>query len=96
MAYLEKLEKKMASYPTSIAKQAQRLIFSGAVCVEPDKQGRVLIPQSLRDYAGLGTGEIVVVGVSNRAEIWSIENWDAVNADMTEESINNILAELGF
>ena len=92
----KKLEEKMASYPVSKAKAIQRFVFAGAVCAEPDKQGRVLIPQTLRDYAGLSVGEIVVVGVSNRAEIWSVENWDTVNADIAAESFDELLNELGF
>jgi MraZ protein len=51
-----------------------RLYFSGAIDVVPDKQGRILLPQYLKDYAEMKK-DVVVVGVSNRVEIWSAEQW---------------------
>jgi MraZ protein len=56
--------------------------FMAYACeVVPDQQGRVVIPQVLRDYAGLGT-EVVVNGRRDRAEIWAKERWEAlVNPD---------------
>ena len=55
----------------------------------------MLIPQTLRDYAGL-TGEIAVIGVSTRAEIWDSARWDAANAALTSESVAETMEELGF
>jgi len=52
-----------------------RLYFSGAVDVVPDKQGRILIPQYLKDFADIKR-EVTIVGVSNRIEIWSKLVWD--------------------
>ena len=52
-----------------------RVFLSGAVDQDPDKQGRVLVPQMLRDYANLGD-DIVVIGVGTRAEIWNREAWE--------------------
>ena len=51
-----------------------RYFFSGAAEVEIDRQGRVLIPQGLREYAGIEK-EVMVIGVSNRVEVWSAEAW---------------------
>jgi MraZ protein len=51
-----------------------RLYFSGAVDVVPDRQGRILLPQFQKDYAQIKK-DVVVVGVSNRIEIWSVEKW---------------------
>jgi MraZ protein len=51
-----------------------RLYFSGAVDVVPDRQGRILLPQFQKDYAQIKK-EVVIVGVSNRIEIWSVEKW---------------------
>jgi MraZ protein len=51
-----------------------RLYFSGACDVTPDKQGRILLPQYLKDYAQVRK-DVVVVGVSNRIEIWAAEKW---------------------
>ena len=46
------LEQKTAALPTSKARQIQRFLFAGAALVEPDKQGRVLLPQTLRQEHG--------------------------------------------
>jgi MraZ protein len=51
-----------------------RLYFSGAQEVLPDKQGRILVPQYLKDYAAIRK-EVIIVGVSNRIEIWSKDKW---------------------
>ena len=67
-----------------IAVQIQRTSMgnkaAGAVDQEPDKQGRVLVPQMLRDYANLGS-DIVVIGVGTRAEIWNRQAWEDYLAD---------------
>ncbi len=52
-----------------------RLFFSGAEDCEFDKQGRFLIPQSLRDYAGIDR-DVVAIGVTNRIEIWAKAEWE--------------------
>ncbi len=56
------------------ARQIKRLVYGGASEGEITKQGRLSIPQSLREYADLGK-DIVIVGVSDRLEIWSEKNW---------------------
>lgn len=64
-----------------------RFFFAGATECELDKQGRINIPQNLRDYAGL-TKDAYLIGVSTRVEIWSKENWenytDPNNMDLDE------------
>jgi len=69
-------EQKFKSMPFTKAdsRKFNRLFFSGAVDVTCDKQGRILLPQYLKDYAGIKR-EIMIVGVSNRIEIWSKEEW---------------------
>ena len=62
------------------ARDYLRVFLSGAVDQEPDKQGRVLVPQMLRDYANLGS-DIVVIGVGTRAEIWNRQAWEDYLAD---------------
>lgn len=57
------------------ARDYLRVFLSGAVDQDPDKQGRVLVPQMLRDYANLGD-DIVVIGVGTHAEIWNREAWE--------------------
>jgi len=53
-----------------------RFWYSGAVQDDLDPQGRILIPKSLREYAKVER-EVVIIGVSNRIEIWSAELWDS-------------------
>ncbi len=62
------------------AREYLRVFLSGAVDQDPDKQGRVLVPQMLRDYANLGN-DIVVIGVGTRAEIWNRQAWEEYLAE---------------
>ena len=89
------MEKQLQEMPMSKARKLQLFFFSGAAEAETDKQGRILIPQHLRDYAGL-TKDIVFVGTSNRAEIWDAKRWDRFNAELTEESIAEAMDVLGL
>lgn len=62
------------------ARRIQRFFIASATECSLDKQGRILIPSHLRDYSEL-LKEAILIGVSNRVEIWSKENWDAYNED---------------
>ena len=62
------LQKKITAMPISKARSLQRFFFAGAAEVEPDKQGRILLPQQLREYAGLEK-DVTFIGTSSRAEI---------------------------
>lgn len=75
------LEQKLKSLPFTKgdARAFVRIFFSGAAICEVDKQGRILIPGNLREYAGLEK-DAVIIGVSTRAEIWSKARWDEYNA----------------
>lgn len=92
----DRLVEKVSALPAAKARYIQRFIFASAADVEPDKQGRVLIPQTLREYAELGGGEIVVVGLYDHAEIWNAQKWDKSNAEITGEAVAAIMDELGF
>ena len=59
---------------------AARMSFGSMVEIEPDKTGRITIPASLREYAGLDR-DVVVVGVDTRFEIWDSATWDAYVAE---------------
>ncbi|MFA5095023.1 MAG: division/cell wall cluster transcriptional repressor MraZ [Candidatus Omnitrophota bacterium] len=69
-------ESKFKSIPftKSESRKFNRLYFSGAVQAEYDAQGRILLPKYLKDFAEIKR-DIVVIGVSNRIEIWSKEVW---------------------
>ena len=75
------LEEKLRQLPIAKpeARAFVRFFFSGASEVECDKQGRVLLPGNLRDYAKLDK-DVVVIGVSNRVEIWDKPCWDEYNS----------------
>jgi MraZ protein len=65
---------KSVSFTKQESRAFNRLYFSGAVDVVPDKQGRILIPQYLKDFAEIRR-DVTIVGVSNRIEIWAREKW---------------------
>jgi MraZ protein len=77
MAEWKKLEEKLKSLPFTKkdARAFTRFFFSGATESEIDKQGRVNISAPLRQYGKLDK-ECVVIGVSNRIEIWSKDVWE--------------------
>ncbi|MDI6710566.1 MAG: division/cell wall cluster transcriptional repressor MraZ [Bacillota bacterium] len=70
------MEGKLRKLPLARAdaRAFARLFFSGAAELEIDKQGRILLPAHLREYAGLEK-DVVVLGVSSRVEIWDREEW---------------------
>lgn len=78
----EKLSEEVQSLPLAKkdARAFSRMLFSGAAEVECDKQGRVMIPPNLREYAGLER-DVVSIGVSGRIEIWAANAWGQVNAE---------------
>ena len=86
----EKLEDKIRQMPISKARTIQRFFFSGAAEVQPDKQGRILVPQPLREHASLSK-EVTFIGTANRVEIWDSAKWTSFNADITEESIEEAM-----
>lgn len=65
---------KSVSFTKSEARKFNRLYFSGAVQVECDAQGRILLPKYLKDFAEIKR-DIMIIGVSNRIEIWGKEKW---------------------
>ena len=90
-------EEKLSTLPVANknARRFARFFLSGAATVELDKQGRILIPTTLREYGALEK-EVVFIGVANRVEIWSKERWEnsAVMDDMDE--IAESMDELGL
>lgn len=92
-----KLEERLKSLPLTKkdARAFSRFFFSGATECELDKQGRINIAPPLREYAQLEK-ECVVIGVSNRVEVWSKQIWDEYVSN-SEESFSDIAENLeGF
>lgn len=65
---------KSISFTSSESRNFNRLYFSGACEVACDRQGRILVPDYLKEYAQIKR-DVVIVGVSNRMEIWAKESW---------------------
>jgi MraZ protein len=73
-----------------------RPLFAYASRCELDGQGRILIPQFLRDFAHL-TKNVTVIGCNNHAEFWDSAEWTRINAlEMTPENIAAVMEELNF
>lgn len=93
------LEQKLKALPLTRkdARAFVRFFFAGATECDLDKQGRILVPGNLRKHANLSK-DTVIIGVSNRVEIWSKEEWDSYNedADLSYENIAEKMAELGI
>lgn len=91
----ESFVEKLAALPMSQGKSVQRYFFSGAEEVEPDKNGRVLIPQSLREHASLEK-DVTVIGSGKRAEIWDRARWNDYSYAQTDAAIEETMTMLEF
>jgi MraZ protein len=91
----EDLADKLGTLPVgeSATRSFIRLMLSGAVDVEVDKQGRILIPDFLKDYAGLGKN-VIVAGIYNRLEIWDEKKWKEYKKK-AEKNTDEIAEQLG-
>ena len=76
-------ELQSASLSSRAARDYSRMFFSSASDEVPDKQGRVTVPQPLRDYAGL-TKDCVVIGANTRLEIWDAAAWATYEAEQEQ------------
>lgn len=96
----EELAAKLRALPLTNpnAREFARFMSSGAVDVELDKQGRILVPGYLREYAGLVEGEVIVVGALNRLEIWAPTAWLPYRSKIEDEpeALAEHLAGLGI
>lgn len=94
----EELAAKVGSLPITDpnARVFQRYVFAGAFETELDRQGRVLVPEPLRTFAGL-EGEAVVVGSRDHAEIWAPDRWDAYRRGLEDpDALAQAIAGLGI
>ena len=84
---------KGASFTKQETRSFNRMFFSGAVDVVPDKQGRFIVPPYLKEYANIKR-EAVIIGVSNRIEIWDRKQWETFYASSNgsfEQIAENLL-----
>ena len=77
------------------ARKFSRFFFAGAASCELDKQGRILLPAALREFAGLEK-DVVLVGVGSRVEIWSKDKWENMNSDTDMDEITSAMEGLGL
>lgn len=91
----DELEQKIRQLPMSKSRGLQRFFLSSAADVTVDRQGRIVIPTTLRSYANLER-DVVVIGVGERAELWDARRWNAYTDDLDCESIAQAMEELGF
>lgn len=89
----QKLLDRCSQLPSSKVRTL-RVFFANVCKCEPDKQGRFLLPESFRDYAGITT-EVVFLGQGGRAEIWAPERYEAEEEKyLTPEAIAAVMEEL--
>ena len=93
----ENIEEKFRNVPltTKDARKFARFFFAGAASCEVDKQGRILLPVVLREYAGIEKN-VVSVGVFNRVEIWDTDKWQESNSYDDMDEIAEHMADLGL
>jgi len=91
----EKLAEKLSSLPISQAntRAFSRLMLAGAMDIELDKQGRMVVPEYLRKYAGMEK-KVIVAGLYNRLEVWDEQKWEEYR-NHTESESNEIAEQLG-
>lgn len=90
-------EEKLSALPMGKieTRQYTRFFLAGATQVEVDKQGRILLSTQLRSFAGLEK-DVVLVGVGKRIEIWSMEKWAEMEADVDMDEITAAMADFGL
>lgn len=93
------LEQKLQSLPLTKAdaRSFVRFLLAGASECEPDRQGRIILPANLREYAGIER-DVVIIGVGNRAEIWSQQRWSQYSQEAASSfgKIAENLIDLGI
>jgi MraZ protein len=94
----EKLATRLANLPMSSAntRAFARLMLAGAMDVSLDAQGRVVLPNYLQEYAGLGK-KVILAGLYNRLEVWDAAKWDEFKSrtEVASADIAEKLGELG-
>lgn len=91
------LEDKLRALPLTNrdARAFARYMLAGAAEVEPDKMGRILIPQVLRTFGELDK-DVVLIGVASRVEIWNKDKWDNALSLGDMDEIAEKMADLGI
>lgn len=91
----ENYARKISELPKTKMRELTRYLYSNSLEVQPDSQGRIMLPPDMISYANI-TKNIVTVGCGKYAEIWSEENWKENNLDEEPENYTELLLELGL
>lgn len=97
LAEWEKFQQQLNQLPRT-NKQARifrRFFTAKAAMCELDKQGRILVPSGLREYANLEK-DVVITGNDSNIEIWNKEKWEEMNEDIDIETVTEELHEMGI
>jgi len=86
---------KISALPPTKSRALVRYLFSNAFELQPDAQGRVILPQDILDYAMIQKN-IITVGCGNYAEIWAEERWMEMQLDEEPDGYENDLTEMGL
>lgn len=89
------LVEKIGTLPSTKSSNVKRFLYDGSFNVEFDTQGRILVPPTLREYAGFDS-EVHIIGMDTNLEIWDSELWKVENENITLESISAVMEELNF
>ena len=92
-----KVEAEIQAMPFTLkeARMLSRFMIAGAYDGEPDKQGRMLIPPALREYAGIDK-DVVLAGVGSRVEVWAKDRYESASDFGDMDEMAEKLIELGF
>nr|WP_027870207.1 division/cell wall cluster transcriptional repressor MraZ [[Eubacterium] cellulosolvens] len=93
------LEQKLATLPltsNAASRNIVRFLINGATDCELDKQGRILVPSTLREYAGLTDKEVVLAGTLSYIEVWSKKRWEMTHGFDDMDAITQSLLDSGI
>ena len=92
----EKIAEKIEEKGLVKGRKVTRMLYSSAVEVTPDKQGRIQLPAKLREYAALDK-EVIINGASKCLELWNPERWAPIEeAGLNPDQLAAAMEELGF
>ncbi len=90
-----RLVERIGTLPGTKSSTVKRFLYDGAFNVEFDTQGRILVPPTLREYAGFNC-DVHIIGMDTNLEIWDSALWTDENEQNTLESISAVMEELNF
>ena len=91
----DRLNERFREMPLASGRDIIRFFTGSAVEAEADKQGRILVPQPLRDWAGLEK-DVIVMGLTDRCEIWDRCRWEERSAKLDDEALLTALEGVGI